>query len=199
MMKKRRVIIVTDGDEFAWRTIEHVAKEVGGRCISRSRGNPSVLTGKELVQLILQAPYDPVFVMFDDCGAIGEGAGEQALKYVATHKQIEVIGAIAVASNTHQHEWTKVDVSIDRDGYLTEYGVDKEGIREFDIGRVNGDTVYCLEQLNIPIIVGIGDIGKMGYRDHIKYGSPITKQAVELILERSGLRDDDRKKSADFC
>lgn len=185
-MKKRRVIIVTDGDEFAWRTIEHVAKEIGGRCISRSRGNPSALSGEELVSLILQTPHDPVFVMFDDCGAIGEGAGEQALKYVAMHEQIDVIGAIAVASNTHQREWAKVDVSIDRDGHLTAYGVDKEGIPEMEIGRINGDTVYCLEQLNIPIVVGIGDIGKMGYRDHVKYGSPITKKAVEVILERSG-------------
>lgn len=195
---KRRVIVVTDGDEFAWRTIQLIAKEMGGRCISRSRGNPSVLTGEQLVSLILQTPYDPVFVMFDDCGAIGEGAGEQALKYVATHEQIDVIGAIAVASNTHQHEWTKVDVSIDRDGHLTEYGVDKEGIRELEVGRINGDTVYCLEQLNIPVIVGIGDIGKMGYRDHIKYGSPITKKAVELILERSGQFGSENERRADF-
>lgn len=197
-MKKRRVIIVTDGDEFAWRTIQHVAQEIGGRCISRSRGNPSALNGEQLVSLILQTPYDPVFVMFDDGGAIGEGAGEQALKYVATHEQIDVVGALAVASNTHQHEWTKVNVSIDRDGYLTEYGVDKEGIRELEIGRINGDTVYCLEQLNIPIIVGIGDIGKMGYRDHIKYGSPITKKAIELILERSGQFDDKNERHTDF-
>ncbi|MBB5323496.1 stage V sporulation protein AE [Anoxybacillus tepidamans] len=197
-MKKRRVIVVTDGDEFAWRTIQQIAKEVGGRCISRSRGNPSALTGKQLVSIILQTPHDPVFVMFDDCGAIGEGAGEQALKYVATHEQIDVIGAIAVASNTHQREWTKVDVCIDRDGQLTEYGVDKEGIRELEIGRINGDTVYCLEQLNIPIVVGIGDIGKMGYRDHIKYGSPITKKAVELILERSGEFGSENERRADF-
>jgi stage V sporulation protein AE len=188
-MKKRRVILVTDGDEFACRTIQYIAEQIGGRCISRSHGNPTKLTGEELVELILQTPYDPVFVMFDDCGAIGEGVGEQALKYVATHEQIEVLGAIAVASNTHKHEWTKVHISIDLDGNMTEYGVDKEGIRELEIGRINGDTVYCLDQLNIPVIVGIGDIGKMGYRDHIKYGSPITRQAVELILERSEYRD----------
>ncbi|WP_027407662.1 stage V sporulation protein AE [Anoxybacteroides tepidamans] len=197
-MKKRRIIVVTDGDEFAWRTIQHVAKEVGGRCISRSQGNPTPLSGEELVSLILQAPHDPVFVMFDDCGAIGEGVGEQALKYVATHEQIEVIGAIAVASNTHKHEWAKVDVSVDRDGNLTERGVDKEGIPEMEIGRINGDTVYCLEQLNIPIIVGIGDIGKMGYRDHVKYGSPITKKAVEVILERSGHRGDENRYRSDI-
>lgn len=30
-----------------------------------------------------------------------------------------------------------------------------------ETGRINGDTVYCLDQLDVPIIVGIGDIGKM--------------------------------------
>ena len=48
----------------------------------------------------MQTPYDPVFVMFDDSGFIGEGSGEKALKYVATHKQIDVLGILAVASNT---------------------------------------------------------------------------------------------------
>lgn len=197
-MKQRRVILVTDGDEFAWRTIQYIAKQIGGRCICRSHGNPTKLTGEQLVDLILQTPYDPVFVMFDDCGAIGEGAGEKALKYVATHEQIEVLGAIAVASNTHKREWTRVDVSIDCDGILTEYGVDKDGVREWEVGRINGDTVYCLDQLNIPIIVGIGDIGKMGYRDHVKYGSPITRKAVEIILERSGYDDSTNKQHSDF-
>ncbi|ABO67582.1 stage V sporulation protein AE [Geobacillus thermodenitrificans] len=185
-MKKRRVILVTDGDEFACQAIERVAADLGGRCISCSQGNPTKLSGEQLVELILKTPHDPVFVMFDDCGAIGEGAGEEALRYVATHEQIEVLGELAVASNTHRREWTKVHVSIDRDGLITEYGVDKEGIRDLDVGRINGDTVYCLDQLNIPLVVGIGDIGKMGYRDNAKNGAPITRKAVELILERSG-------------
>jgi hypothetical protein len=30
-----------------------------------------------------------------------------------------------------------------------------------------------------------GIIGKMEYRDHIKCGSPITRKAIDLILERS--------------
>jgi stage V sporulation protein AE len=185
-MRKRKVILVTDGDEHVKRTLEEMAKQFGGRCISRSQGNPSLLTGEQLVELILQTPYDPVLVMFDDSGIVGEGAGERALHYVATHEQIEVLGAIAVASDTRHREWAKVDVCIDRDGELTEYGVDKEGIREWELKRVNGDTVDCLDQLPIPIIVGIGDIGKMRYRDHIRFGSPITKKAIELILERSG-------------
>ncbi|TYR82534.1 stage V sporulation protein AE [Priestia megaterium] len=188
-MRKRRVILVTDGDEYAKKTIEHVAKKVGGRCISKSYGNPTNLTGKEIVDLVLQAPYDPIFIMFDDSGFVGEGAGEKALMDVAKHDQINVLGVIAVASRTHRNEWTKVDVTIDRFGELTHYGVDKSGIQELEIGRINGDTVYCLDQLEIPIVVGIGDVGKMARMDHIKYGCPITEKAVQFILERSGFYD----------
>ncbi|AYV16108.1 MULTISPECIES: stage V sporulation protein AE [Bacillus] len=185
MMTKRKVILVTDGDVYAAKTIEYAAEKAGGRCISQSKGNPSTRSGPELVQLIKAAPNDPVFVMFDDSGLQGEGPGETALKYVASHQDIEVLGVIAVASKTHQAEWTKVDVSIDRDGEVTEYGVDKTGMREMDEHRMNGDTVYCLDKLDVPLIVGIGDIGKMGRKDDISKGSPITMKAVEFILERS--------------
>ncbi|MBD1378684.1 stage V sporulation protein AE [Metabacillus arenae] len=186
MEEVRRVILVTDGDVYAVKTIEYVAAQIGGRCISRSQGNPTTLSGEEMVELILETPYDPVFVMFDDCGLLGEGMGEKALKYVATHPNIIVLGIIAVASKTHQTEWTRVDISIDRYGELTEYGVDKNGIKEFEVGRMSGDTVYCLDELNVPIIVGIGDIGKMARMDSVLYGAPITMKAVNLVLERSG-------------
>lgn len=189
MDKKRRVIIVTDGDEYALKAVQHAATQIGGRCISQSQGNPSLLTGSKIVNLVLQTPHDPVFVLFDDCGYIGEGAGERALIHVANHEQVEVLGVIAVASNSHSVEWTKVDVCIDRFGELTEFGIDKHGLRELEIGRINGDTVYCLDQLDVPIIVGIGDIGKMAGRDDLKKGCPITLKAVEIILERSGYND----------
>jgi stage V sporulation protein AE len=186
MAEKRKVILITDGDDYARRAVEHVAAEVGGRCISLSHGNPSVLSGPHLVKLIKKAANDPVLVMFDDSGFLGEGAGEKALKYVADHDDIEVLGAIAVASKTHMAEWSRVDFCIDRDGELTPYGVDKHGVPELELGRINGDTVYCLDTLDVPLIIGIGDIGKMARRDHYKIGSPITKKAVEIILERSG-------------
>ncbi|MEX3715728.1 stage V sporulation protein AE [Cytobacillus horneckiae] len=188
MDERRRVILITDGDEYAKRTMELIAKEVGGRCISASRANPTVLSGHEIVKLIKKAKKDPVYVMFDDSGFVGEGAGEQAMKYVANHDDIEVLGVIAVASRTRHEEWTRVHVSIDRYGELTEYGVDKYGIPELEEGRITGDTVYCLDTLNVPFIVGIGDIGKMAKVDHYKNGSPITRKAVELILERSGFK-----------
>ncbi|MCD7033299.1 stage V sporulation protein AE [Metabacillus sp. GX 13764] len=197
MAKNRKVILFTDGDIYAAKTIAYVAEKTGGRCISCSQGNPSVLSGPELVRKILQAPYDPVFVMFDDCGMTGAGSGEAAMVYVAGHPQIQVIGAVAVASKTKQSEWTKVDFCIDRYGEITEYGVDKSGIKEYDIGRINGDTVYSLDSLNIPIVIGIGDIGKMARKDHIQKGAPITMKAVQIILERSGLLEAG-KAAADF-
>ncbi|WP_053367012.1 stage V sporulation protein AE [Bacillus sp. FJAT-27245] len=185
----RKVILITDGDEYARKAVEHVAAEIGGRCISLSSGNPSLLGGPDLVRLIQKAEKDPVLVMFDDSGLIGEGPGEAALKYVASHPDIEVLGIVAVASNTHQAEWTRVNVCIDRFGELTPNGVDKFGVQEMETGRIYGDTVYCLDSLDVPVIVGIGDIGKMARRDHYALGAPITKKAVEIILERSGYYD----------
>ncbi|MBS2969481.1 stage V sporulation protein AE [Metabacillus sp. KIGAM252] len=184
---KRKVILVTDGDVYAAKTIAYTAEQIGGRWISQSQGNPSLLTGKELVALILQTPYDPVFVLFDDCGMPGEGPGEKAMMYVARHPSIQVLGVIAVAAKTRQSDWARVDVCIDRDGELTGRGVDKSGIQELDDGRINGDTVYSLDRLDIPIIVGIGDIGKMARRDDVRRGAPITMKAAELILERNGI------------
>lgn len=190
MDRKRKVILVTDGDDYARKSLETIAKEIGGRCISLSHGNPSVLSGPDIVKHIKDAKCEPILVMFDDSGMIGEGAGETALKYVANHREVKVLGVIAVASRTRKEEWTRITVSIDREGNLTEKGVDKFGIQEMEAGRLYGDTVYSLDQLNIPIIVGIGDIGKMAGKDHYKIGSPITKQAVQLILERSGFYDE---------
>ncbi|KHF40246.1 stage V sporulation protein AE [Halalkalibacter okhensis] len=188
-MERRKVILITDGDEHAKQVVELIAEQIGGRCISYSYGNPTPIKGEEIVSLIMQTPYDPVLVMFDDCGQRDEGIGEKAMHVVATHPQIEVLGAIAVASSTHSSEWTHVDVSIDRYGHLTEFGVDKEGIPDLEIGRINGDTVYILDELDIPVVVGVGDIGKMAGFDSLKKGAPITKQAVEIILERSGYHE----------
>ncbi len=193
MGQKRKVILITDGDKYAKKAIQYVAREVGGRCISMSQGNPSHLSGKELVRLIHKAKSDPVLVMFDDSGYVGEGAGERAMRIVATDPSIEVLGIIAVASKTRREEWTKVDVSIDRYGNLTSKGVDKYGMEEMEIGKVMGDTVYCIDELDAPIVVGIGDIGKMAQVDDYRKGSPVTKLAVEIILERSKYRDERKR------
>ncbi len=185
--KQRKVILVTDGDKVAQKAIQEVAQVVGARSISRSAGNPTPLTGEQIVELVMQAAHDPVMVMFDDNGQKGFGDGEKALRFVATHEQIEVIGAIAVASNTLEVEGTHIDVAIDNQGHVVYSGVNKDGQVEFSQElKVYGDTVDILEQLSIPLIVGVGDVGKMAGRDHIKRGCPITKKAVELIMEKSG-------------
>lgn len=189
MGERRRIIIITDGDEYARKAIEHVAQEIGGRCISMSHGNPTSLSGQEIVKLIKKAKQEPILVMFDDSGIVGEGYGETALKYVANHPDIEVLGVLAVAAKKNQGEWTKIDISVDRYGELTPYGVDKYGEPELELGRLYGDTVYCLDGLKAPVVIGVGDIGKMACMDSYEVGAPITKKAIEVILERSGFYD----------
>lgn len=198
MKRRPKVIFVTDGDETACKTLQFVAEQIGGCCIWQSFGNPSQKSGEELIELILQTTADPVLVMFDDCGVREYGPGEEAMRTIATDERIDVIGAIAVASCTQSKEWAHVDVCIDRYGQLTEYSVDKEGLIDIELGRIYGDTVYILDELNIPFVVGVGDIGKMGGFDEIEKGAPITKLAVELILER-GEYDDQKKVEKGRC
>lgn len=186
-MQRRKIIIITDGDEVALAAVQHVAKKIGGRSLSRSAGNPSPLDGPQLVQLILQAVRDPVLVMFDDNGDVGAGRGEQAIEYVLSHPQIEVLGALAVASRTHMAKGINVNCSVDNLGRIVPEAVDKHGFASAALdGRIYGDTVDILEKYQIPNVIGIGDIGKMLGRDSLRLGCPITSKAVGWILERSG-------------
>lgn len=188
--RRRKVILITDGDRIAQRVVENVAKEVGGRCISLSAGNPTLLTGSQMVQLIKMAASDPVLVMFDDNGNYGSGRGEQAIEYVVRHPDIQVLGAIAVASNTRWVQGTKVRYSIDNQGNIVDDAVDKDGVRDKSLeNQIYGDTVDILDRLKIPWVIGIGDIGKMQGKDNLRYGCPITLAAVKWILERSELND----------
>lgn len=184
---KRKVILITDGDYVAREAVEEVARQVGGRSISASAGNPTPLSGEQLVELILQAKHDPVLVMFDDCGSGGRGRGERAMEYVANHPEVEVLGAVAVASNKRDGEGVPVDILLDRDGNRVMHGVDKDGMEmEGEPPVIWGDTVEVLNKMDVPIIVGIGDIGKMDHFDDVKRGAPVTRKAVELILAFSG-------------
>ena len=98
--EKRKVIVVTDGDEIARKTVEVAAEKVGGCCISASAGNPTPISGEKIVELIKTADKDPVLVMLDDKGCRDKGKGEMALEYIAKSPEVELIGVIAVASNT---------------------------------------------------------------------------------------------------
>lgn len=185
-MNKKKVILVTDGDKVARKAVEMAAKKIGGRCISRSAGNPTPIDGEEIITLIKQAKYDPVVVMVDDKGHTGEGKGEQALKKVASSSEIELIGVIAVASNTEGVIGTKVDLSITKEGTTVTHSVDKYG-NEKESNSLLGDTVDVLNDVNVPIIIGIGDPGKMDGKDDCELGAPIITKAMEEIIRRSNI------------
>lgn len=185
--KKRKVILITDGDQVARKSVEEAARQVGARVISRSAGNPTPLRGYEIASLVHQAKHDPVLVMFDDNGHGEEGYGEKALREFVNDPSIEVIGAIAVASNTEYVDGTKVDFSLDLKGNIVQDGVDKNGV---PLGLrdpvIMGDTVDVLNECNVPIVIGIGDIGKMYGRDSFLKGAPVTTSAIMEILKRNG-------------
>lgn len=187
--EKRKVIIITDGDEIARKTVEIVALKVGGCCISASAGNPTPITGERIVKLIKEATSDPVLVMLDDKGCRNKGQGETALEFIAKNQEVELIGVLAVASNTQFCKGVRIEHSITMNGQIIDRPVNKDGEPE-QAGHhiLEGDTVSILNSLNIPIIIGIGDIGKMQGRDRYDWGAKITTQGVKYILKRSGFK-----------
>lgn len=182
---KRKVILVTDGDRIAKGAVEVAARNIGARCISCSAGNPTLLTGEELVHQIKNAPRDPVVVMLDDRGFHGPGRGEKAMTYLAGHPDIQVLGVLAVASNTEEVCGCEVDLSVSREGRMIRGPVDKYGRPKENL--LEGDTVEVIDSLNIPLVVGIGDVGKMDGADEAEKGAPLTTRALKTILDRSGL------------
>ncbi|MHB1126836.1 MAG: stage V sporulation protein AE [Bacillota bacterium] len=186
MDDKRKVVLITDGDRVARKAVEKVARNVGGRCISLSAGNPTPLSGEQIVELIKTASNEPVLVMLDDRGNNGRGKGENAMAVIARHPDIEVLGVVAVASNTEQTSGTKVDCSVTQTGEIIDAPVDKDGEPRNRDPLLKGDTVDVLNQLHVPVVIGTGDTGKMEERDALGKGVPITTKAVEEILRRSG-------------
>jgi stage V sporulation protein AE len=185
-LEKRKVVVITDGDRAAQKVVEKVAQNVGGRAISLSGGNPTPISGGEIVAAVKQTPHDPVLVMIDDCGCQGEGRGERALVELVNHKEIEILGVVAVASNTAKVEGTKINAAVTRDGAVIDQPVNKDGNPERgNDPRIHGDTVDILNRLPIPVVIGIGDLGKMKDADLVEQGAKITTQAVQEVLNRS--------------
>lgn len=183
---KRRVIVVTDGDGIARKAVETAALRIGGRCISKSAGNPTPMSGQSIVDLIKQTPYDPVVVMVDDKGHTGMGKGEKAIRDIAESPDVEILGVIAVASNTEGVKGVSIDFSITKDGNIVENTVDKHGNIAVG-GKINGDTVDILESIDVPIIIGVGDPGKMDGHDSLDKGAPIITKAMKKIMERGSM------------
>ncbi len=186
-MDKHRVILVTDGDMVAKGAVEKAASNVGGRCISMSAGNPTVLTGNEILDYIHQAAHDPVVVMVDDRGWEGAGPGEQAMDTILQDKSVDVLGVVAVSSNGKDCSGLHVTCSITKDGKVIDGAVDKNGT-DMHGGRICGDTLSILKSKEDLIIVGIGDPGKMDFNDEIAKGAPITTKALQEVMKRSGYK-----------
>ncbi len=187
MGKPTSIIVVTDGDKMAEKAVETPANNIGARTVSASAGNPTILTGEQLVDLIKKAVHEPVVVMLDDRGKHGMGRGESALVYLAGHPDIHILGVLAVASNTEFTHGAHVDLSVDCHGELVVGPVDKLGEKNGCNGEVLcGDTVEVLDKLNIPVVIGIGDVGKMNYADDYALGAPLTTKAFREIIKRSG-------------
>ena len=184
-----RVILVTDGDRCAQKAVEAIGAELGLRCISASGGNPTPISGEEIATLLKTVPYDPVLVMFDDRGRRDKAQGETAMEYVANHPDITVLGAVDVASNTSGIKGIAADVSVSRAGDVVQDSVDKNGkvCAHSGCASIKGDTVDVLNDIDIPVIVGVGDIGKMDKADSLAKGAPITRKAIEEILKRSDI------------
>ncbi|MDC3415426.1 stage V sporulation protein AE [Aquibacillus salsiterrae] len=187
MGKQKKVIIITDGDEYARKTIDYLANQLGGTSLSELTNNPSKVPPEKVLQAVHEAKQEPVYVLIDDAGVQGVGFGEKILSSLAEDPKIEIIGAIAVAAHTKNMEWCRFTFAIDNEGNQIPYGVDKKGIPIPEVGRINGDTIYLLDQLDLPLVIAIGDIGKMDGKDDIKKGSPVTRKALEIIFERGGL------------
>lgn len=181
---KRKVIIVTDGDRIARKAVETAADNIHGRCISMSAGNPTSLSGSDIIKLIKIAKYDPVIVMVDDRGNIGKGKGERAMEFIINSKEVEVIGVIAVASNTIGGKGAKVNLSIDKFGNAVSCAVDKHG-NKMNNKILKGDTVNSIDNYSQIFTVGIGDPGKMDDLDSIESGSPIITKALKKIIEEN--------------
>ncbi|MFZ5966169.1 MAG: stage V sporulation protein AE [Bacillota bacterium] len=194
MAEKRNVILVTDGDTVARRAVEQAVNNIGGRCISRSAGNPTPISGSEIIDLIKTAKHDPVVVMVDDKGSSHTGKGETALFEIVKHPDIDILGVIAVASNTQGVNGIKVDFSITCDGKIIQEAVNKDGYPQKS-QILYGDTVDIIDQCKVPLVVGIGDIGKMYGKDDCEIGAPIITKAMEEILVRSGFTHENEKKT----
>lgn len=186
-MDKRKVILVTDGDMVAKDAVETATANIGGRCISASAGNPTVLTGHELVETIKEAAHDPVVVMVDDRGTKGEGPGEAAMASVLDSGELEVLGVVAVSSNGKDCNGLNVSCSITKDGKVVHNAVDKNG-EDTHSDEICGDTLSILKSRRNLFIVGIGDPGKMDYKDEVTRGAPITTRALQIILEHQIMR-----------
>ncbi|MDQ2086130.1 stage V sporulation protein AE [Herbivorax sp. ANBcel31] len=183
-MEKKKVIIVTDGDMSAKRAVEIAAINVGGRAISASAGNPTPLTGVEIIELVKKTDEEPVIVMVDDKGNKGVGQGEQVMETLLNSDSINIIGIVVVSSKGKDCRKLKLACSITKNNKKVNKPVNKYG-NPVSKDVICGDTLGILTGKKDLLMVGIGDPGKMDYKDELLKGSPVTTRAIKEILKRN--------------
>ncbi|MGE5454678.1 MAG: stage V sporulation protein AE [Methylocystaceae bacterium] len=181
---KKRVIIVTDGDHAAREAIKVACANVGAYPLNITVGNPSRLTGEETLFQIKSYPKEPVVVMVDDGGWVGEGKGESIIAYLLNSQdEIELLGVVAVASATRRTRGVEVDCSLTRQGNQSKQPVNKLGFPEpVNHHYLEGDTTEILLMQHGIKVVGCGDLGKMDWRDDPEKGAPVTTECLRAIL-----------------
>ena len=172
----KKVIVLTDGDQQAWRAARRAVSELGLGLIDITGGNPTSASVREVEEAILASPQEVVVVMADDAGISGVGPGERLIEALASSSVVEIVAAIAVASWAHQDAAAVVDKSVTADGRLVATAVDKEG-RPLPSRRLRGDTVGVLNDLGVPV-VGVGDIGE---EDHACDASELRQALLEAL------------------
>lgn len=172
---------------MARQAVEMACRQVNAYPLTLTTGNPTQLNAESVLFLIKSAPRDPVVVMVDDGGRVGEGPGEAVLsELLAAKDEIEVLGVVAVASDTHVDRGAKVEKSWDNQGLEWIGPVDKRGLREKpEHVYVEGDTAELLFLKEGIMVVGCGDLGKMNDGDSLAAGAKITTKCLKSIIDEA--------------
>ncbi|MHB1131466.1 MAG: stage V sporulation protein AE [Chloroflexota bacterium] len=155
------MVVVSDGDQNAWRAARRAAAELGLGLLDCTSGNPTTATYAEVLAALVASKHDVVVVLADDGGLTGFGPGERLITWLARAPEVEVLAAVAVASWAHHDGDVVVDASVTATGRVVPWAVDKNGL-PMRGRRLRGDTVDVLDELQVPV-VGVGDIGEEGH------------------------------------
>ncbi|MDD4571795.1 MAG: stage V sporulation protein AE [Clostridia bacterium] len=183
-MRKKRVIVVTDGDKTAAAAVRQAAVDLDGTFVETSIGIPTSKDKSAIFAEIAKAEKEPVLVLADDKGWQCEGSGEGLIRQIMFHPVIQLIGIVAVASDTVNGEILHITNSIDNEGNIVAKAVDKNGKTKTDSFLV-GDTLGVICGQKQLLVLGMGDPGKMCGSDEPKNGSPITAKAIAYIWEKA--------------
>lgn len=178
------VIIVTDGDEAARGAVETACCDLDLFFLKLSAGNPTPLSGPEAINYVLQAPRAPVVVTVDDHGQPGVGRGEEVMECLLRETRIDVLGVLAVASNTRA-KGIPVDCSVTAQGHIVSCPVNKLGASKPAQPGLQGDTLEIMHKHPEVMIIGCGDPGKMDGQDDKCQGAAITSRCLQEIIDRS--------------